>query len=106
MPADEGLCLIGCDVARVDVLPKTRGAAQYGIDTRLDGMIHGIGAARTGAEGQAGAGRRPGAKAVKGSSRPCPALRSTALSKHRDSTNRKRRRRLLRTGRTGAGEEL
>ncbi len=33
--------LIGKDVARVDLADKTRGAAKYGIDTRIEGMIHG-----------------------------------------------------------------
>jgi isoquinoline 1-oxidoreductase beta subunit len=33
--------LIGKDVPRIDLPDKTRGAAKYGIDVRLDGMLHG-----------------------------------------------------------------
>ena len=33
--------LIGKDVPRVDLADKTRGAAKYGIDTHIDGMVHG-----------------------------------------------------------------
>ncbi|MBL8383943.1 MAG: xanthine dehydrogenase family protein molybdopterin-binding subunit [Burkholderiales bacterium] len=38
-PAD--FKLIGRNVARIDLADKTRGAARYGIDMRLDGMLHG-----------------------------------------------------------------
>ncbi len=33
--------LIGKDVQRIDIAAKTRGAAMYGIDTRLPGMLYG-----------------------------------------------------------------
>jgi isoquinoline 1-oxidoreductase beta subunit len=33
--------LIGKNVARIDLPEKTRGAAKYGIDTRMDGMLYG-----------------------------------------------------------------
>jgi isoquinoline 1-oxidoreductase beta subunit len=38
-PAD--FKLIGKGVPRIDLADKTRGAAKYGIDTRMDGMLHG-----------------------------------------------------------------
>jgi isoquinoline 1-oxidoreductase beta subunit len=38
-PAD--FKLIGKNVPRIDLAEKTRGAAKYGIDTRIDGMLYG-----------------------------------------------------------------
>ncbi len=38
-PAD--FKLIGKNVPRIDLAEKTRGAARYGIDTRIEGMLHG-----------------------------------------------------------------
>ena len=38
-PAD--FKLIGKSIQRIDIAEKTRGAAKYGIDTRMEGMLHG-----------------------------------------------------------------